>query len=129
MLTYQKGNTLYIQHQFLLDLIDEIQRNPDRHPIELEQRLNCVSINVPQCAKINSELFFNCISWFDKKRIRFSFVGDVTTCRHSHIAIESNGYDFSLKFSARLSILISISAIKGFDSSATNGYFPVKIDW
>lgn len=129
MLTYQEGNTLYIEHRFLLDLIDEIQRNPDKHPLELEQRLNCVSINVPQCGKVNSELFFNCISWFDKKRIRFSFVGDETTCSHSHIAIESNGYDFSLKFSARLSILISISAIESFDSTATNGYFPVKIDF
>ena len=126
---YQEGNVLYIQHQFLLDLVEEIRRNPDRHPLELEQKLNCVSINVPQCAKINSDLLFDRISWCDKKRIRFSFVGDVTTCSHSHIAIESNGYDFSLKFSSRLSILISISAIKGFDSTATNGYFPVKIDW
>ena len=39
MLTYQEGNTLFIQHRFLKDLVKEILENPNEWPVEFEEKL------------------------------------------------------------------------------------------
>lgn len=129
MLTYQKGNTLYIQHQFLLDLAEEILKNQDKHPLELEQRLNFASIHFPRCEKISGNLLFNRIAYFDNEKIVFLFIGASTYRKYSASIAELNGYDFSLRFSSSIFLTVLISAIKSFDSTATNGYFPAKIDF
>lgn len=117
MLTYQEGNTLYVQHQFLKDLAEEIRRNPDRDLIEFEEKLRCATISTPRGYRLSGNLRFLCIHCFDEEGIFLAFKGECV------------GIKIGQLVSARIRVWIKTSLIESFDSSATNGYFPVKIDF
>lgn len=118
MLTYQEGNILYIQHQFLKDVIAQCGRHQDPMSFRVGWMLEGSKIKAPKRYNIKQGLRFVCIYWVDEKIMSFSFEGEC-----------ENQKSKCLKFTAELKFSIQISDIKSFDSSATNGYFPVKLDF
>ena len=120
MLTYQEGNVLYIEHQFLKGVIAQCRSRQDPMSFRVGWMLEGKTIEAPLCYQITDSLRYVGIYWIDEKSMRLLFRGKCAAYENFNCAA-------GLTLSAELRFEIQISAIENFDSSATNGYFPVEI--